>query len=73
MDDMLTFHHVCLLKRVLPFIRYKQKRLLGPEKGSNQGELCPQIILPSFVVSYNCHLLVNSRCLHFETLVVDGF
>ena len=34
MDDMLTFHHVCLLKRVLPFIRYKQKRLLGPEKQS---------------------------------------
>ena len=72
MDDVLTSHHVCLLKWVFPFIRYKQKRLLGLQKESNQGELCSQNILPSFAVSYNCHLLVNGRCLHFEALVVDG-
>ena len=45
---------------------------LGLQKESNQGELCSQNILPSFAVSYNCHLLVNGRCLHFEALVVDG-
>ena len=70
---MLIFRHVCLLERVLPFICYKQKRLLGPQKGSNHGELFSQIKLPSFAVSYSCHLLVNGRCLHFEALVVDGF
>ena len=73
MTDMLTFHHVCLLKRVLPFTSYKQKRLLGPQKGSKHGESHSQITLPSFAVSYNCHLLVNGRCLRFEALVVDGF
>ena len=52
MDDMLTFHHVCLLERVLPFIGYKQKRLLGPQKGSNHWELCWQIILDYTVVTY---------------------
>jgi len=74
MDDMLKSHHVCLLKRGrFHFVRYKQKRLIGPQKESNRGELCPQIILPSFAVSYSCHLLVNGRCLRFEALVVDGF
>ena len=71
MDDVLTSHHVCLIKWVFPFTRYKQKRLL--QKESNQGELCSQNILPSLAVSYNCHLLVNGRYLHFEALVVDGF
>ena len=73
MDDVLTFHHVCLLKWVFPFICYKQKRLLGPQKDSNHGELCSQNILPSFAVFYSCYLLVNCRCLHIEALVVDGF
>ena len=60
-------------KRAFSFIRYKQKRLIGPQKESNRGKLCPQILLPSFAVSYSCHLLVNGRCLRFEALVVDGF
>ena len=47
MNEMLTFHHNCLLERVLPFIRHKQKGLLGPQKESNHGELCSQIILGS--------------------------
>ena len=73
MDDVLTSHHFHLLKWVFPFICYKQKRLLGPQKESNHGKLCSQNILPSFAVFYSGYLLVNGRCLHFVTLVVDGF
>ena len=73
MDDMLKSHHVCLLKRGRFHLYVKQKSLIGPQRESNRGELYPQILLPSFAVSYSCHLLVNSRCLRFEALVVDGF
>ena len=42
-------------------------------KGKQSGGIMFAEYTSQLCISYNCHLLVNGRCLHFEAHVVDGF